>query len=82
MRELGKYMAALPPTLSATGKTQIWSIRSARGVDILGCLGEVRWFGRWRCYAFFPEHDTVFNAACMTELVEFCDKETKEHRRK
>lgn len=31
-------------------------------------LGQVRWFGRWRQYAFFPEPECVFNQGCLTTI--------------
>ncbi len=75
--ELGKYMIAMPPSNSLSGKTKEWVIRS---VPVTVQLGKVRWLGRWRCYAFFPFPDTVFNAGCMNQLAEFCAKVTKEHK--
>lgn len=76
--ELGKYMVALEPSPSPTGKTQVWPIISVRGAK----LGSVKFLGRWRCYVFAPDEDTVFNAACMQELVEFCEARTNEWRNK
>jgi len=34
-------------------------------------LGEVRWFGRWRQYCFFPEDDCVFSKGCMNDINNF-----------
>ena len=31
-------------------------------------LGTVKWFGRWRQYAFFPEQETVFNTNCLEDI--------------
>jgi hypothetical protein len=31
-------------------------------------LGEIKWFGRWRQYAFFPEAGTVWNTDCLAEV--------------
>jgi len=78
MQQLGKYMFVREPMNSKTGKTKIWIIVDRNNSP----LGDVRWFGRWRCYAFFPEPDTVFNASCMNELVSFCDGATEKQRRK
>lgn len=78
MRALGKYMYVRDSQPSASGLTSIWSILG-RGD---GVLGQVRWFGRWRCYAFHPEPHTVFNAECMEELMNFCATETKYQRRR
>ena len=31
-------------------------------------LGTIKWFGRWRQYAFFPEAGTVFNTECLNDI--------------
>jgi hypothetical protein len=36
-------------------------------------LGEIKWFGRWRTYAFFPEPDTVFEKQCMKDITNFIE---------
>jgi hypothetical protein len=43
-------------------------------------LGEVRWFGRWRCYAFYPEPDTLYERQCLRDIADFCEARTREHR--
>jgi len=46
-----------------------------------GCpLGEIRWFGRWRQYCFFPEQDTVWNKGCLQDVIEALDSLNREHR--
>lgn len=42
-------------------KTKIWLVENTRSDEV---LGEVRWFGRWRQYAFFPGKDLVFEKNC------------------
>jgi hypothetical protein len=34
-------------------------------------IGEIKWFGRWRQYAFFPATACVFSEGCMTEIATF-----------
>lgn len=34
-------------------------------------LGSIKWFGRWRQYAFFPNPETVWNNTCMSEITAF-----------
>ena len=46
-------------------KTQVWSVVSK---EHYFPLGTIKWFGRWRQYAFFPEADTVFNKDCLDDL--------------
>ena len=31
-------------------------------------LGIIKWFGRWRQYAFFPGNGTVFNVECLNDI--------------
>jgi hypothetical protein len=62
---------------STTGKTQVYRVA---GLDDRQSLGEVRWFGRWRKYAFFPIGTAVFEADCLRDIAQFCEARTKEHR--
>lgn len=59
-------------------KTKAWFVRSK--YDGQPVLGNVRWFGRWRKYAFYPEAGCIFEEVCMREISEFIEKTTKEHR--
>ncbi len=61
-----------------TGKTKVWDVLS-KETNIP--LGQVRWFGRWRKYAFFPNNDTVFEPTCLNELAGFCQEQTAEWRK-
>ncbi len=47
-------------------KTAVVQIPSASSGDQ---LGEIRWFGRWRQYCFYPATETIFNAGCMETIV-------------
>lgn len=53
-----------------TGKTQVFWLHSKDG-DFF--LGEVKWHGAWRKYAFFPARDTLFKKQCLTDIVTFLD---------
>lgn len=60
-----------------TGKTAIWAVHASKdGWPI----GDVRWFGRWRCYAFYPAADTVFEKVCLRDIARFVDEQTALHR--
>lgn len=61
-----------------TGKTLVWDVVAQRdGAK----LGEVKWFGRWRKYCFFPI-DSIFEEVCLREIAAFIEGETKRHRAK
>lgn len=49
-------------------KTSVWWCRSKKNG---GILGEVKWYGPWRQYCFFPEPDTVFNVTCHDDINNF-----------
>jgi hypothetical protein len=51
-------------------KTQTFAVVSKIGEHF---LGYVKWFPRWRRYAFFPGDDSVFDAACLQEVTAFID---------
>lgn len=56
---------------SASGKTKIVSVCSKRSGDL---LGEIRWFGRWRQYCFYPEQATIFNRGCMHDIITYIEQ--------
>ena len=62
---------------SPSGKTERWGVLAKQGGAV---LGEVRWFGRWRRYAFFPFGDTVFERDCLRDIATFLDEQTVQQR--
>jgi len=62
---------------SSTEKTQVFEVQTKDGSSI---LGYVKWFGRWRCYSFFPEKGTVYEKHCLRYIADFCETKTFEHR--
>jgi hypothetical protein len=55
---------------SPSGKTQVVSITSRSSGRL---LGEIRWYGRWRQYCFFPESKMIFNRGCMQDIIDYID---------
>lgn len=45
-------------------------------------LGEIKWFGRWRKYCFFPAPDMVFEQDCLRDVSLFMEQRTLEYKRK
>ena len=63
-------------------KTYVWDVvknerskeRGARDADgMLHELGQVKWYGPWRCYSFFPEAGTLFEKQCLRDIAAFCE---------
>jgi len=48
-----------------TGKTEIWNIISKSNEFM---LGQIKWYGPWRQYCFFPSPHSVFNPTCMKDI--------------
>jgi len=49
-------------------KTQTWGVYSVRNGTL---LGQIKWWGAWIQYAFFPEPGTLFNVQCMKDICAF-----------
>lgn len=58
-------------------KTEVWFVYATRDD---ARLGTIRWFGRWRQYAFFPSGGTTFNPDCLVAIADFCRVLTRRHR--
>lgn len=61
-----EYLRFVDATPAGRKTTVLW-IYSRQWGD---ALGEIRWFGRWRQYAFFPEKGTAWNPACLDDVNE------------
>ncbi len=44
-------------------------------------LGVIKWHGAWRCYAFFPEPDTLYERKCLSEITQFLIDLMEERKR-
>ena len=31
-------------------------------------IGEIKWFGKWRQYCFYPSPDTIWNKGCLDDI--------------
>lgn len=53
--------------------TKCWVVKSGEQGLV---LGGVSWFAHWRRYTFAPCPNIVLDATCMTELADFCQRQT------
>lgn len=51
-----------------TGKTKVYDVVAKERGEM---LGEVKWFARWRKYAFFPAAGTLFEEDCLKDIASF-----------
>lgn len=49
-------------------KTNVYEVISYLHGDQLGII---KWFGRWRQYAFFPHQGTAWNKECLRDIILF-----------
>ena len=66
MSTISKYLEF--NMLEKKPKTEVYEIVSKRNKERLGII---KWFPRWRQYAFFPESGTIFNVECILDIVSF-----------
>lgn len=60
---------------SKSGKTRVWTVRG-KGDE----LGEIKWYGRWRGYAFWVYGDygySLFEQTCLRQIADFVEEQTK-----
>jgi hypothetical protein len=60
-------------------KTRIVTVRNRRSKT---ALGELKWYGPWRQYCFFPQSYTIFNVTCMARIAREVREMTEGHRAK
>jgi len=75
----GKYIVFIDAGYSVSGKTRVWDVATKEDYEDL--VGEVRWFGPWRCYAFYPYDKTVFEKTCLRDIADFCEEQTMMFRK-
>lgn len=47
------------------GKTKRITILSKRHCSV---LGEIKWYGAWRQYTFWPDQGTIWNTQCLEDV--------------
>ena len=78
VNQIGKYLIVHRLVKKEGRKTEIWRVKSTSDVF----LGEIKWYGAWRQYCFFPEEFMVFNSGCLKDLCRFLDRVNREHKEK
>lgn len=72
-----KYVVFMPIDAPDGYKTKIWSVLTRDGGLF---IGEIRWYSRWRQYAFMPDYKTVYEKQCLRDIALFCETETAKHK--
>ena len=74
-----KYLEFVTQPKRKTQKTWIIDVTSRSGGML---LGQIKWYGAWRQYAFYPNPETVtiFNVECMNDIIAVIKEETIKRR--
>jgi len=59
-------------------KTNAWIVTARESQEK---LGEIKWFGRWRKYAFFPYEGTVYEPTCLKDIAEFIEDQMRRRKK-
>lgn len=70
-----KFIRFADNGFSKTGKTKRWIVWSKEG----DMLGEIQWWGAWRCYVFYA-FNCYFEQRCLRDIANFVEYQTKLHR--
>lgn len=49
-------------------KTSKWHCQNKRSGVV---LGEIRWYGAWRQYCYFPTVQAVYSKGCLADIIDF-----------
>ena len=52
-------------------KTTVWGCLNKKSGTK---LGEVKWYGPWRQYCYFPLLQAVYNNGCLADIQDFIDQ--------
>lgn len=69
------YLQIDKDRVSPSGLTFVWVVKSLSGIP----LGEIKWFGQWRKYTFYPMNYTTWDDNCLNEISAFMTKANAEH---
>lgn len=71
MSEVVEYKWIYFSPLVFTGKTTVYNCYNK---EYQSLLGQVKWYGGFRKYSFFPEPNIVFETQCLKDIASFLDK--------
>lgn len=57
-------------------KTSVYNVLTKENVY----LGQIKWYPSWRCYAFYPANDTIFEKTCLQDINNFIEKLMSERK--
>lgn len=74
----GTFVLFVEGSRPPSGITRRWSVRARSSTGVV--LGEIRWYPGWRCYAFMPVANTIFEQRCLHDIAIFIAGHTRMHK--
>jgi len=65
-----KYLRFELVEMPADRKTSVTNVVSKSQGSV---LGQIKWYGPWRQYCFFPSPGCLFNITCMNDICRFIE---------
>ena len=65
---MSKWIDFIKLRRPAGRKTDIYQVITKDGTSL---LGQVSWYAAWRCYAFYPNSNCVFEKTCLQDITDF-----------
>ena len=80
----GTYICFVNLGVIPGGKTNLYEVWTKNADDSIGDikLGEIKWFGRFRKYSWFPAAGMVFEEVCNQEITDFMKQANRDHKEK
>lgn len=72
-----RYIDIVPSSGPLPPKTRVWDVINIKSGDR---IGQIRFYGPWRQYSFFPAPSTVFSTGCLGEITEFISAHKNDRR--
>ena len=71
-----KFIVFQQQGTSASGLTKVWWVLNTGG----NILGQVSWYAPWRSCWYTTSPNVGLDAACLREIADFCENETRAHK--
>jgi hypothetical protein len=76
---MAKWIEFLESSVNIGRKTKIFLVRNKEHGSY---IGEVKWYGPWRQYSFFPSPNCVFERQCLMDIAHFINQLMVERKAK
>jgi hypothetical protein len=76
---MSKWIEFVKQVKPSFRKTDIYLVMTKDGNSL---LGQVAWYAAWRCYAFYPNANCVFEKTCLQDITDFIKNLMEQRKQK